>query len=467
MRSIYKLITIFSASIILIFICLHFQIKAQGIPDLSLSINHTLQDVWHDEIFSSRTFSNPVVCIQADEYDLYSEENGILNTQYALHGMEGERQIKLFVYDKDGNPLIAQNAGIRISGATSRNAIRKSFRIIARKQYDKRFPKFTCDLWEGRHTLDGSDKYIGECSSFVLHSVRKAMDSTGIHNSVGYSLARKAGFLDASPTTPAALYINGIYQGAYFIMPAKTDNALSELYNIARKEDIELVSVFDEEKVGYQEHPELLQEFKNFAAYVQTSDVNDPAVAAEIERQLDVRQCLQYYAVNLLLANGDWMDNNLRVWRCKNNGLPYQDGKWRFFLFDLDWIGSFPDMALSNFQIVTQSNDNYNLLSSLLKNPQWLSMFKDIIAQMEQDAFNETTIETVFEEEDARMIDEITYDFHSDAFEGYLRYSVNSAPLTAEDYLSLDDRQWMIEDFKAHMLKTPGIINECLETYYP
>ena len=69
-------------------------------------------------------------------------------------------------------------------------------------------------------------------------------DSTGIHNSVGYSLARKAGIVDASPTTPAAVYINGEYQGAYFLMPAKTDNALAELYNIEKKEDIEVVSVF-------------------------------------------------------------------------------------------------------------------------------------------------------------------------------------------------------------------------------
>lgn len=161
------------------------------------------------------------------------------SARYMCSGREGECAIQVFVYDQSGTPLIAQNAGLRISGATSRNAIRKSFRVIARKEYDKQHPNFTYDLWNGRTTLDGATKPIQEYSSFILHSVRLAMDSTGIHNSVGYSLARKAGIVDASPTTPAAVYINGKYQGAYFLMPAKTDNALAELYNIEKKEDIE------------------------------------------------------------------------------------------------------------------------------------------------------------------------------------------------------------------------------------
>lgn len=99
------------------------------------------------------------------------------------------------------------------------------------------------------------------------------MDSTGIHNSVGYHLARKAGFIDAAPTTSAALYINGIYQGAYFLLPAKNDNAIAELYNISDPNDIELVTVFEEVKTGQQSHPEVLEKYLEFVYYVQTSDI--------------------------------------------------------------------------------------------------------------------------------------------------------------------------------------------------
>jgi hypothetical protein len=195
--------------------------------------------------------------------------------------------------------------------------------------------------------------------------------------------------------------------------------------------------------------------------------MNDPTVITQVEQQLDVDQCLKYYAVNLLLANGDWIDNNLRVWRCQDNGLPYQDGKWRFFLFDLDWIGSFTDLSYTNFVQVTQSDEYYNILPSLLKNPDYRSRFKEIIRQMEQDAFYPESIQEVIEDENARIYDEICYDFQSDAHMSYEMFSVNSDPVPKEEWTSLEDRNALVEDFQAHLLKTPAVIDECVETYLP
>lgn len=460
-----KLHLILTSCLLLLFVLyFHHTASSAYTPPIS---EHTFADPWYDSILNSREFSTLIVSILADEDDLYSEETGILSTQYMLRGRESEREIRICVYNSCGTPLISQGAGLRISGATSRNALRKSFRIIAREEYDSLAPTFTYEFWGTHHTIDGTHMPIREYRSFVLHSMRYAMDSTGIHNSVGYSLARQAGILDAAPTIPAAVYLNGTYLGAYFVMPAKNDNALAELYNIRDPKDIEIVTVFEEEKTGQQPYPELLAEYLEFVNFVQTSDVNNPDVIEQIEAQLDVHQCLQYYAVNLLLANGDWMDNNLRVWRCKNNGLPYQDHKWRFFLYDLDWIGSFPDLVSLNFQQATMSNEYYNILPSLLQNPAWLAEFKSIIAQMEASAFYPENIEAVFAREDSRMASEACYDLESEAFYSYRLYSVNSKPLTDEDLLTLEDRAQMVEDFKSHMLQAPALVNECIATYFP
>ncbi len=461
-----KIILLLSSCILLLF-CSYFHHLSSVHPHILPESEHTFYDPFYSDILKSRDFSTLIVSILADEDDLYSEETGIISTHYLLRGRESEREIRLCVYDKDGTPLVSQGAGIRLSGATSRNALRKSFRIIAREEYDSVAPRFTYDFWDTRRTLDGSNHPIREYRSFVLHSMRYAMDATGIHNSVGYTLARQAGIKDASPTVPAAVYLNGVYQGAYFIMPAKNDHALCELYHIQDPKDIEIVTVFEQEKTGQQPNPEVLEKYLEFVHFVQTSDVNQPEVIAQIEKQLDVHQCLQYYAVNLLLANGDWMDNNLRVWRCKDNGLPYQDHRWRFFLYDLDWIGSFPDLVTLNFQQATMSNEYYNLLPSLLKNPKWLVEFKEILSTMQEDAFYAENIEAVFASEEAKMGLEASYDLESEAFYSYRLYSVNSKPLTDEDLLTLEDRAQMVEDFKSHMLQAPALINECIATYFP
>lgn len=465
-RNTHLTILIFFSFAILIG-CIHIKLEAMRDPASSMSLDPSLSDPWQEEIFGSREFSCLVVSLSADEADLYAEDRGIMTSRSFQQGRDGERPVQVFVYEQDGSPLIAQNAGIRLSGATSRSALRKSFRIVAREEYDDRRPAFTCDLWGGRQVLDGTACPIEQYDSFILHSMRLAMDATGIHNSVGYSLARKAGIADASPTVPAAVYLNGVYQGAYFILPAKNDQALSELYHIRNPKDIEVVSVFEEEKTGVQTAPAVLEEYLSFVSWLSGCDMNDPADIAELERQLDVEQCLQYYAVNLLLGNGDWLDNNLRVWRCRDNGLPYQDGKWRFFLFDLDWIGSFPELVSLNFQQAAYSQDHYNILPKLLEHPAYLERFRQIIARMEQDAFCPEVIEAVFAEEEARMSREAAYDFQSDAFENYLLYSYESGPLTEDDYLTFEDRLFLVEDFKGHLLKTPQIINECLAAYAP
>ena len=173
-------------------------------------------------------------------------------------------------------------------------------------------------------------------------------------------------------------------------MPAKTDNALAELYHIEDKDDIQLVSVFSEETSGYQDHPEVLKEYLDFVSYVTMI-----------------------------------------------------------------------------FQQVTQSDEYNNILHCLLQNPKWLAEFREIIEEMKVSAFNADTIEEVIEEENARICQEMAYDFQSDAFTGYLQYSVNSVPPKPEEYLSLQDRELLMEDFRSQLLKAPGKVDECLQTWYP
>ncbi|MCD8241232.1 MAG: CotH kinase family protein, partial [Lachnospiraceae bacterium] len=241
----------------------------------------------------------------------------------------------------------------------------------------------------------------------------------------------------------------------------------AELYNIEDKNDIEIASIFDEEKTGTQAHPEVVAEYLELVGYILSSDLSDPEVQATVESQLDVEQFLQYYAVNLLLANGDWIDNNLRVWRCQDNGLPYQDGKWRAYLFDLDWIGTFPEMIEYNFWQVTQDTSNYNILPKLLENPDWHSCFIEIIYEMEETAFNEETIEAIFATETARMADEIAYDYQSYAFGTYMTYSVTSEAVPEEEWLTLDDWEDKVENLKSRLIRSSSIINQCIETAWP
>lgn len=166
-RSRQRSILIVFSFVILIF-CICAGQKATGDPAAFTSADLTMEDPWSEEVFKSRKFHNLVVSLCVSEEDLYAEGSGLLTDGCMLRGRDGEHPVRIFVYEPDGTPLIAQDAGIRLNGASSRTAIRKSFRIIARKEYDRSHPVFTCDLWGGRKVLDGSGADIREYSSFIL-----------------------------------------------------------------------------------------------------------------------------------------------------------------------------------------------------------------------------------------------------------------------------------------------------------
>ena len=93
-----------------------------------------------------------------------------------------------------------------------------------------------------------------------------------------------------------------------------------------------------------------------------------------------------------------------------------QMGNMGVELFDLDWVGSSPDFIAVTFRNLVQTDDNYNLFRSLMENSEWRQRFKDIVREMEKNAFYMESIEGVFAKEEAKILDEIAYDFQSAAF---------------------------------------------------
>ena len=159
-------------SFVILIFCICAGQKATGDPAAFTSADLTMEDPWSEEVFKSRKFHNLVVSLCVSEEDLYAEDSGLLTDGSMLRGRDGEHPVRIFVYEPDGTPLIAQDAGIRLNGASSRTAIRKSFRIIARKEYDRSHPVFTCDLWGGRRVLEDPEQISGNTvpSSCTLYA---------------------------------------------------------------------------------------------------------------------------------------------------------------------------------------------------------------------------------------------------------------------------------------------------------
>ena len=70
---------------------------------------------------------------------------------------------------------------------------------------------------------------------------------------------------------------------------------------------------------------------------VKNADLNsDPDLLAEVEASFDIDNMFDYYIFESFYGNTD--PGNVRFYRNTKSG----DGKWRYLVFDMDWVCSTP-----------------------------------------------------------------------------------------------------------------------------
>ena len=89
------------------------------------------------------------------------------------------------------------------------------------------------------------------------------------------------------------------------------------------------------------------QPWVDLLAFCETHDLSVQADYDYVAARVDVRDCLDYFLAEIYLANADWPQNNIRVWRRRlavnDPAQPVgRDGRWRWFLFDTDLSSGHP-----------------------------------------------------------------------------------------------------------------------------
>lgn len=159
-----------------------------------------------DQVLASTSIAQiPVLSIDIDNNDLYSEEYGIL-TNYDGHGREWER-LGYVRYFKDGESVFSNFSGIRLQGGDpGREKGLINFRLYFREEYGK-------SQIESDKIFNGSVKEIKRLA--IKQSEWKKWP---LNSPIAYDVTRQAGGL-APPTEMCLLYLNGQELGLYYMVP--------------------------------------------------------------------------------------------------------------------------------------------------------------------------------------------------------------------------------------------------------
>ena len=266
----------------------------------------------------------PVVSICADSLDLFDYNQGIFvpgatydpsrpdeTGNYYLTGREWERPIN-FEFHETNNTGVNQRAGIRTHGGNGRKIHQKCMKVYAREEYGKK--RFKHQFFET--IADSSFKHL------ILKPFNSSWTQSGINNHVSNQIAAKLN-LETLASRPISLYLNGEYWGIYYIHE-KPDERYLETHCHVDIDDINLIEDWSGEcEAGSNDS------FFELYDYIANNDLSDPDAYAYVERQIDIKNFIDYQILEIFTANLDWPANNMRCWQ-------ESDGPWRWIFFDGD-----------------------------------------------------------------------------------------------------------------------------------
>ena len=314
------------------------------------------------------TYKNAIDGVNKEETDWC-----LWPANYTNGGRYWEREANVTVFDETGTRVLFQKAGIRIQGGASRGLNPKSFNIYARDEYGDN--RFRYDFW-------GTGYYP-----------KRMTLSAGGNDNRGKMIDRLGSELTAECNfatmhyEPYVLFLNGEYWGFYYLTEKYDDHYIEQVYGV--DDDNVIMIKAGEIEVG---EPEDLNVYLEMCNFMETADMtidDNYRYACEL---MDMQSLIDYFAAEIYMARLiDWPTSNYALWRSKGTGNQYyEDGKWRWMLFDLNTASMHEDSVEHDTlaRVIRKSP----MFKNLWTNETFRDDFSARILEMSETIFEESLI---------------------------------------------------------------------------
>lgn len=321
-----------------------------------------------------------VVSLTTDNENLFDNEKGIYvagnHTNYANKGSQWERSAFFEYFDKNGKREVSQNVGIRIHGAFSRSFPQKSIRVYARSEYGKgsiEYPFF-------------EDNNAEKFKSIILRNSGNDFGNTMFLDALYQHFWKENKNAVIQDFCPAVLFINGEYWGISNIREHYSEEYFATHFGGESKNYV----IAENGGVAIDgENKNDNKSFIDIANFASKNDMNNDANYKRVEEVVDLDNMAVYFAAEIFAGNNDWPGNNLGLFKYKaengENTDGFKDGKWRFFIKDVDQAYAFRQINYKIFDKIKEAYEtgkkNYPvmLFVSMLKSEKFRNKFYDVL----------------------------------------------------------------------------------------
>ncbi len=322
----------------------------------------------------------PVMTLNVDYDDLYSQSSGILATGYnassvfpyygANYWKTWEKQCTAEFFEDDDS--FSVDCGIRVFGAYSRGLDKKSFQLKFRDMYgqDELIYQVFDDLddvksFEALVLRSGSQDYVHAMvrDEFFTSLLKTYSDNIYVQS-----------------YKPCVVYLNGEYYGIYFLREKVNSDYVAKHLN-AKEEATDLLSGSESVIYGSRE------EFQELRSFVETHDMTNEENYRYVEERVDFVSLIDFTIGEFYSGNQD--NGNVKWFR----NTASSDTRWHWIYFDLDW-GFYWDVKL-DFYLRKSGQAAYGfpkinaLIGNLLDNSEFRTLFLERMSYHIKNTFSE------------------------------------------------------------------------------
>lgn len=369
-----------------------------------------ISDVATHSYFIQFSSTFPVISLSTNPNHLFDEDTGIYvpgvnydsvsseaddTGNYYQRGREWERPIHIEYFEADGNLAFSQGAGVRIHGGFTRRFAQKSLRLYSRSDYGE--SRFTYQFFD--------DKEIEDFNRLLLRNSGNDWGMTMFRDAAMQSLVGHLD-LDRQSYQPSIVFLNGEYWGIHNVRD-RLDKHYLETHYGADRDQFTILEREGQLSDGLEKGQE---DYENMIDYVNSHDLAEEEHYHHVETLMDIDNYIQYYVTQIYNANSDWPHNNIDFWRYENihnesNLTEPLDGRWRWFLYDVDRSLGYESYDHNTIEMVTSTlNPRHNeewpniLFRALLDNDHFKNKFMTELADHLNTTFHEErVIQTVNE----------------------------------------------------------------------
>ncbi|MCR4788532.1 MAG: CotH kinase family protein [Lachnospiraceae bacterium] len=316
-----------------------------------------------------------------DEYEQYigPEDVNWWHWQANFTRIIAEEKPASVQFFKNGKLVLSQNCGIKPHGGGSRGLYPKSLNLNVRDEYST-YDHFMYNIFENDRypvgvtvTPGGNDNYT-KLKDYLINELCSGLECSTMD------------------FEPYVMFLDGEYWGFYWITEKYDKDYLRYHYNVL-PDNLIMVKNNEIDEGDWTE----LQLWEDLNEFILNNDMCDPANYDRVCDMIDIDSFIDYFAVMIYISrNDDWPHNNLAAWRTRKTGTgKYNDGKWRWLVFDLN-SAEFDDSMIEFDSF--ESTMKYPFFRDLMRNDSLRNRLLDRILELNETNFSSERVEEVLSE---------------------------------------------------------------------